>query len=40
MPGFAIINRIVSIIDVVIFEEEDKIHFDTEPGRIGIKYRF
>jgi hypothetical protein len=40
MPGFAIINRIVSIIDVVVFSEEDKIHFDTEPGRIGIKYRF
>ena len=40
MPGFAIINRIVSIIDVVIFEEEDKVHFDTQPGRIGILYRF
>ena len=40
MPGFAIINRIVSIIDVVVFSEEDKIHFDTEPGRIGIQYRF
>jgi hypothetical protein len=40
MPGFAIINRIVSMIDVVVFSEKDKIHFDTEPGRIGIQYRF
>jgi hypothetical protein len=40
MPGFAIINRIVSIIDVVVFSQEDKIHFDTKPGRIGIYYKF
>ncbi len=40
MPGFAIINRIVSIIDVIVFAEEERFGLDTDPGRIGILYRF
>jgi len=40
MPGFAIINRIVSIIDVVLFPQEKKFGIDTGPGRIGLYYKF
>jgi hypothetical protein len=40
MPGFAIINRIVSIIDVVVFTKEEHFGIDTRPGRIGIYYKF
>jgi hypothetical protein len=40
MPGFALINRIVSVLDVVLFTEEDQIHLDSRPGRIGIYLRF
>ncbi len=40
MPGFAIINRIVSIIDVVVFAQEEQFGFDSRPGKIGIYYKF
>lgn len=40
MPGFAIINRIVSVIDVVVFAENEKVGLDTRPGKIGIYYKF
>ncbi len=40
MPGFAIINRIVSVIDVMVFSEEEKFGLDTRPGKIGIYYKF
>lgn len=40
MTGFMLINRIVSIINVVVFSEQTKIGFDTNPGRIGIYYKF
>ena len=40
MPGFAIINRIVSVIDVVVFTEQQKVGLDTRPGKIGIYYKF
>ena len=40
MPGFAIINRIISIIDVIVFSEEKRIGFDTRPGKIGLYYKF
>ncbi len=40
MPGFAIINRIVSIIDVVVFAQEEHFGLDSKPGRVGIYYKF
>lgn len=40
MPGFAILNRIVSVIDVLLFTEEEKFGIDTREGRIGLVYRF
>jgi len=40
VSGFAIINRIVSIINVAVFTNKDKVGLDTKPGRIGIQYRF
>ena len=40
MPGFAIINRIVSVVDVLLFTEEDRFGFDTSAGRIGLYYKF
>lgn len=40
MPGFAVINRIVSIIDVVVFSKEERFGFDTRPGKIGFYYKF
>jgi hypothetical protein len=40
MPGFAIINRIVSVIDVIVFSKSDRFGFDTRPGRIGVYYKF
>lgn len=40
MPGFALINRIVSVLDIVLFTTEDRIHLDSRPGKIGIYYRF
>lgn len=40
MPGFALINRIVSVLDVVLFTSEDRIHLDSRPGKIGIYLRF
>jgi hypothetical protein len=40
MPGFAIINRVVSIIDVIVFSKEKHFGLDSRPGRIGIYYKF
>jgi len=40
MPGFAIINRIISVIDVVVFSKEEHFGLDTRPGKIGIYYKF
>jgi hypothetical protein len=40
MPGFAIINRIVSVVDVLLFSKEEKFGLDTNDGRIGFYYRF
>jgi len=40
MPGFAIINRIASVVDVLLFTKGDKFGFDTSEGRIGFCYRF
>lgn len=40
MPGFAILNRIVSVIDVLLFREQEKFGIDTREGRIGFVYRF
>jgi len=40
MPGFAIINRIVSIIDVVVFAQDEQFGLDSRPGRIGVYYKF
>jgi hypothetical protein len=40
MPGFAVINRIVSVIDVLLFTKEDRFGFDTSEGRIGFYYKF
>ena len=40
MPGFAIINRIISVVDVLLFKEEEKFGLDAREGRIGIVYRF
>ena len=40
MPGFAIINRIISVIDVVVFSKEENFGLDTRPGRVGFYYRF
>lgn len=40
MPGFAIINRIVSIIDVIVFSKQEQFELNTRPGQIGIYYKF
>ncbi|UCC11909.1 MAG: hypothetical protein JSW02_11280 [candidate division WOR-3 bacterium] len=40
MPGFAVINRIISIIDVLVFSEQDRIRFDSRPGKIGVYFKF
>ena len=40
MPGFAIINRIVSIIDVIVFSEEERFGLDTRSGKVGLYYKF
>ncbi len=40
MPGFAVINRIVSVIDVVVFSNQENFGLDTRPGRIGFYYKF
>ena len=40
MPGFAIINRVVSVIDVIVFSKQDRLGLDTRPGKIGIYYKF
>jgi hypothetical protein len=40
MPGFAIINRIVSVVDVLLFTEEEKFGLDAGEGRIGFYYKF
>ncbi|UCD20348.1 MAG: hypothetical protein JSU64_04200 [candidate division WOR-3 bacterium] len=40
MPGFAIINRIISVVDVLIFAQTDRFGFDTSEGKIGLYYKF
>jgi len=40
MPGFAIMNRIISVIDVIVFAKQERIGLDTRPGKIGIYYKF
>ncbi len=40
MPGFAIINRIVSVVDVLLFNQEERFGFDTSEGKIGLYYKF
>lgn len=40
MPGFAIINRIVSVVDVLLFSKQERFGFDTGNNRIGLYYRF
>jgi hypothetical protein len=40
MPGFAVINRIVSVVDVLLFTKEEKFGLDASDGRIGFYYRF
>ena len=40
MTGFAIINRIVSVIDVFVFSKTKSFGLDTSPGKIGICYKF
>ena len=40
MPGFAIINRIISVVDVLLFTKEERFGFDTSDGRIGLYYKF
>jgi hypothetical protein len=40
MPGFAIINRIASVVDVILFTKGDKFGLDTREGRIGFCYKF
>ena len=40
MPGFAVINRIVSVLDIILFTKENPVHLDSRPGKIGIYYRF
>jgi hypothetical protein len=40
MPGFAVINRIISIIDVLVFSEQDRVRLDSRPGKIGVYFKF
>ena len=40
MPGFAVINRIISIIDVLVFSEQNRIRIDSRPGKIGVYFKF
>ena len=40
MPGFAVINRIVSVVDVLLFTKTERFGIDTSDGRIGLYYRF
>ncbi len=40
MPGFAIINRIVSVVDVLLFTKQQKFGLETSQGRIGLYYKF
>lgn len=40
MPGFAVINRIVSVVDVLLFTNQERFGFDTSDGRIGFYYKF
>ena len=40
MPGFAVINRIVSVVDVLLFTKNERFGIDTSDGRIGLYYRF
>ncbi len=40
MTGFMIINRLVSVVNVAVFKEKPGFGFNSEPGKIGINYRF
>ncbi len=40
LTGFAIINRIVSVIDVVVFSKTERVGLDTRPGKIGMYFKF
>ncbi|MGB7053986.1 MAG: hypothetical protein WBE28_01540 [bacterium] len=40
MPGFSIINRIVSVVDVLLFTKVEKFGLDAGEGRIGFYYKF
>lgn len=40
MPGFAVINRIVSVVDILVFSRQERFGFDTSGNRIGLYYRF
>ncbi|MBE0431976.1 hypothetical protein IBX73_00770 [candidate division WOR-3 bacterium] len=40
MPGFAIINRVVSVVDILLFSRQERFGFDTGGNRIGLYYKF
>lgn len=40
MTGFMLINRFVSVLNVVVFKQDSKLGLDAEPGKIGISYKF
>jgi len=40
VSGFLIIDRIVSVINVAVFTKTPNIELDSEPGKIGIYYKF
>jgi hypothetical protein len=40
VSGFLIIDRIVSVINVAVFTKTSNINLDSEPGKIGIYYKF
>jgi hypothetical protein len=40
MPGFAIINRVVSIVDVIMFSKHENFGLDSRPGKVGIYFKF
>ncbi len=40
MTGFMIINRIVSVLNVVIFKQETGLGIEVKPGSIGLIYRY
>lgn len=40
MPGFAVITRVISIIDVLVFSQQDRVGLDSRPGKMGIYFKF